>query len=289
MSDVADMLGIAGKATTSVTDEALKIMGDKAKVTTGKPMKKPKGMSREVFDLLGKDGLLPSTQGNVVAPNFKNKRANALKGKWIWTAITSSARQRNDPVFFHWIKADHSYSDYPYASFNVKLDTFDYSEEEYNSLLAKDLQWTKADTDELIAVCHRYDMRWAIIADRIELSTHHSVEDMQERYYFVRAAIRARRGEAGASTSTATTNGAEELVSGYNVERERKRRRAQDMVFKKSVFLSVYVHRFNLMYLAYRYMWSQFRTKEDEQEELQLREELKLIDAAIKKNKKVCY
>lgn len=229
MSDVADMLGIAGKAALSVTDEAMKIMGDKAK-GSGKPGKKPKGMSREVFDLLGKDGIMPSTQGNAVVPNFKNKRVNALKGKWIWTAVTSSARQRNDPVFFHWIKADQSYADYPYASFNVQLDLFDYTEEEYHEFLAIDTNWTKTDTDELVAICHRYDMRWPIIADRIELSTYHSVEDMQDRYYHVRAVIRAKRGEAGASASM---GGEEEIVSGYDLERERKRRRAQDMVFKK--------------------------------------------------------
>lgn len=227
MSDVADMLGIAGKATTSVTDEALKIMGDKAKTTTGKPTKKPKGMSREVFDLLGKDGLVSATQGNVVAPNFKNKRVNAMKGKWIWTAIHSSARNHNDPVFFHWIKAEQSYSDYPYASFNVKFDTFEYTDAEYASFLHDEANWSKADTDELVSTCHRYDMRWAIIADRVELSAHHSVEDMQERYYYVRAAVWSKRGDPAGSSAN------EEVVSGYDAARERKRRRAQDMVFKK--------------------------------------------------------
>ena len=56
---------------------------------------KPKGMSREVFGLLGKDGLNPAV---VPAPpltsQFKKKWNAATKGKWIWTKIVPfSARK----------------------------------------------------------------------------------------------------------------------------------------------------------------------------------------------------
>lgn len=44
---------------------------------------------------------------------------------------------------------------------------------------------------------------------------------------------------------------------------------------------------FYLFFVHFIVLFSRYRTKEDELEELQLREELKLIDAAIKKNKKV--
>lgn len=203
----------------------MKIMSEKVKV---KGAKKPKGMSREVYDLLGKDGLVPAVQGNVAVPSFKNKRTNALKGKWIWTSINSSARSHNPPVFYHWIKAEQSYVDYPYASFNVKLDTFQYTDEEYEKFLNEDASWSKADTDELVRVCHQYDLRWPIIGDRIDLSVPKAVEDMQERYYFVRAVVQAKRLEqANPSTTPAT------VASGFNVQQERKRRRAQDMLFKK--------------------------------------------------------
>jgi DNA methyltransferase 1-associated protein 1 len=231
MSDIADMLGIANKAPSGnvASEEAMKIMGEKAKIVKGG--KKPKGMSREVFDLLGKDGLVPAIQGNVVAPNFKSKRVNALKGKWVWTPITSSARQNNQPAFFHWIKADQTYVDYPYASFNVKFDAFQYTDEEYEKYLSSDLSWSRADTDELIQVCHRFDMRWPVISDRIELSTPRAVEDMQERYYSVRAAVQAKRMEL--VTAPQAHSGGALTSSGFNVEQERKRRRAQDMLFKK--------------------------------------------------------
>mmetsp|Transcript_103772 Transcript_103772/g.203503 ORF Transcript_103772/g.203503 Transcript_103772/m.203503 type:complete len:560 (+) Transcript_103772:51-1730(+) len=254
MSDVADMLGLSAKPSSGnlASEEAQKIMGEKAKT---KGIKKPKGMSREVYDLLGKDGLAPATQANVIAPSFKNKRSNALKGKWVWTHINSSARQNNQPVFFHWIRAEQTYVDYPYASFNVKLDTFSYTDEEYEENLNDDMNWSKEDTDILVNTCHQYDLRWPVISDRVSLSTPRAVEDMQDRYYSVRATLLAKRQEqAGIASAVAA------VPTAFNVAQERKRRRAQDMLFKK--------------------------TKEDEAEESQLREELKIIDAALKKNKK---
>lgn len=227
MSDVADMLGLSAKGPApTASEEALKIMGDKAKMT--KPAKKPKGMSREVYDLLGKDGLVPSIQGNVTAPNFKNKRLNAMKGKWVWTPITSSARQNNLPVFFHWIKAEQTHVDYPYATFNAKFDSFEYTDEEYSLYLVSE-SWSKEDTDALVAVCHQFDMRWAIIADRIELNVGRPVEEMQARYYTVRATLKSKRS---AGEVLVKTEG-EVVHSGFNVEQERKRRHAQDMLFKK--------------------------------------------------------
>ena len=232
MSDVADMLGLSAKAgAPSASEEAAKIMGDKAKNLGSKTGKKPKGMSREVFDLLGKDGLVPSVQGNVAVPNFKNKRVNALKGKWVWTHITSSARQNNQPVFFHWIKADQTYSDYPYAAFNSKFSSFEYSDEEYNAVLV-DGSWSRADTDELVSVCHQFDMRWPVIADRIELSIPRPVEEMQARYYAVRMILKTKREQQLTGTAAVKTEG-EVISSGFNLEQERKRRHAQDMLFKK--------------------------------------------------------
>jgi hypothetical protein len=47
---------------------------------------KPKGMSREVFGLLGKDGLAPAIypSGLTMSKNekYKSKWVHSLKGKW---------------------------------------------------------------------------------------------------------------------------------------------------------------------------------------------------------------
>ena len=198
-------------------------------------------MKREVFDLLGADTLVSSIQGNAIAPNFKSRRLNLLRGKWLWTPIHNSARACNDAVFFHWSKADLNNSDYPYAKFNVKLDELVYSDEEYTSLLT-DAHWTRADTDQLISCCHKYDLRWPVVHDRILLSCPRSVEDMQSRYYFVRAVLRKYRSMATSQDATsgssaahaATVNSCLKSISiGFDMELERKRRRVHDFMFRR--------------------------------------------------------
>jgi len=199
-------------------------------------------MKREVFDLLGADSLVSSIQGNAIAPNFKNKRLNLLRGKWLWTPIHNSARACNDAVFFHWSKADlNNNSDYPYAKFNVKLDELVYSDEEYTSLLT-DVLWTRADTDQLISCCHKYELRWPVIHDRIILSTPRSIEDLQSRYYFVRAVLRKYRSMVashdaigGSVVNAAVIDSCLKSISsiGFDMELERKRRRVHDFMFRR--------------------------------------------------------
>ncbi len=91
MGDVADILGF-NKQPTSGSGSAIldEINAKTIAPNDKKKVAKPKGMSREVFSLLGKDGLTPSIQSNsMVASNaFKTKWTNSLKGKWIWAPIT---------------------------------------------------------------------------------------------------------------------------------------------------------------------------------------------------------
>ncbi len=55
--------------------------------------------------------------------------------QWAWKSFTSSAR--NDSAnFFHWVRANIEYADYPYARFDVHLDPLTYTDEEYEKYLA---------------------------------------------------------------------------------------------------------------------------------------------------------
>ena len=83
MSDAADILGIQ----RTVSDEASKFLQGENKTKLKKVVSKPKGMSREVFSLLGKDGLAPAVQPNSLGPILKTKWKNSLKGKWLWAPI----------------------------------------------------------------------------------------------------------------------------------------------------------------------------------------------------------
>jgi hypothetical protein len=91
--DVVDILGISRP---SGPDETSKLLLDNdsnaSKKVNKKSMNKPKGMSRELFALMGPDGITPSiqtNQGNL----FKEKRQHAMRGKWIWSSFRNSARR----------------------------------------------------------------------------------------------------------------------------------------------------------------------------------------------------
>ena len=99
MGDAADLLGIQKTNKTSNNDP-LSIMSGVDKHSSQKldKKKKPKGMSREVFNLMGADGLAPSIQTNVdvKVSGFKNKRQSNTQGKWVWAEYHSSARRYLD-------------------------------------------------------------------------------------------------------------------------------------------------------------------------------------------------
>jgi hypothetical protein len=87
MGDVADILGLESQK----QDEVSKLLNEKTR-TASKSKVKPKGVSRELYALMGEGGLAPSIQtntGNV----FKDKRQRSLQGKWVWAPFTNPARR----------------------------------------------------------------------------------------------------------------------------------------------------------------------------------------------------
>jgi DNA methyltransferase 1-associated protein 1 len=132
MGDVADILGMAPKTVLSAAEEAARLMNDKVKVNN--KVKKPKGMSREVFSLLskGKDSIIPAVQTNKITAyaGLQKKRTSGVRGKWSWAPFKNSARTDALEIC-HWVRSDINHSDYPYAKFNIKLDYVVYSDEEY--------------------------------------------------------------------------------------------------------------------------------------------------------------
>lgn len=48
--------------------------------------------------------------------------------------------------------------------------------------------WTRAETDHLFDLCHRFDLRFIVIHDRYDTNkfpTGRTIEDLKQRYYFV--------------------------------------------------------------------------------------------------------
>eukprot|EP01031_Cornospumella_fuschlensis_P039718 gene39718-48359_t len=131
MSDVADMLGISKPTSKNPIDNILNPQVNERAAAIKAAKKKPKGMKREVFDLLGPDGLVPVAQPAPLSSGFKSKRQSGLKGKWNFAAIVNSARSDGLTALHHWVKADMSFTDYPYAKFNTHIDSVQYTDAEY--------------------------------------------------------------------------------------------------------------------------------------------------------------
>ena len=102
-------------------------------------------------------------------------------------------------VLHHWQKKGVEFAEYPYARFNTKLERVTYTDDEYERLLA-DRHWTRSDTDYLINLCHRLDLRWPIILDRYAPVPPRPLEQLQRRYYHCAHALardRYRRSRGG--------------------------------------------------------------------------------------------
>lgn len=65
-----------------------------------------------------------------------------------------------------------------------------YSESEYNQYL-KSEDWSQAETDHLMDLCQRFDLRFIVIHDRWDRAAfqNRSVEDLKERYYGICATL----------------------------------------------------------------------------------------------------
>lgn len=142
--------------------------------------------------------------------------------KWVWAPFTNPARKDN-AVFHHWKRASDETKEYPFAQFNKVLCIFfnahstvsktlqqgcvksrcnkdifnfqqvsipSYSESEYNQYL-KSEDWSQAETDHLMDLCQRFDLRFIVIHDRWDRAAFRdrSVEDLKERYYGICATL----------------------------------------------------------------------------------------------------
>jgi DNA methyltransferase 1-associated protein 1 len=172
MGDVADILGGARRPQLSegealLMDGGLKTGGGGAGANKGK--RKPAGMSREVFNLIGKEGMAPAVVSKK-AVGLKDKREGTARTRWVFTTFRNSARKDQEKldqmqqqgqgggageeeakeggasgttaaaagqVFYHWVKAATDYPDYPFARFNVQTPPVEFTEEEYKAYLAQ--------------------------------------------------------------------------------------------------------------------------------------------------------
>ncbi|KAL3922116.1 MAG: hypothetical protein SGILL_002375 [Bacillariaceae sp.] len=242
---------------------------------------------------------------------------------WTWAPFLSSSRT-DGATFNHWVRANVEYTDYPYAKFDIHLDPVIYTVEEYQDYL-QDKNWTKSETDKLMELSRTFELRWPVIYDRWydhSLTTTNSsetetpafkLEDLQARYYGVAAKLSQARiaQEAAQEVQTLSAAAATTAQQASAATEPRKKEELQnsteslvlEAAAARSLATSSTQHQplinhlgtgannkiFDLSHERERRqhidrLWH--RSKEDEKEELELRKELRVVEAQLRKLKK---
>jgi DNA methyltransferase 1-associated protein 1 len=228
---------------------------------------------------------------------------------WIWAPFASSAR--NDGLqLHHWVRNHVEYPDYPYARFNIHLDAVVVGDAtEYRTLL-HDPDWGASETEQLLELARRYELRWPVIYDRWmeECSgyaestvTLRNIEDLQYRYYTVAAILLQHRisVEANAEAQAlaarhAHTTDERTTMDSLLIETAAARAlattdpRHQPLLHNPGTGASNKIvfdlHAERQRRKQWQALWQ--RTKEEELEEAELRKELKQVEIQLRKLKK---
>ena len=219
MGDVSEILGLSGAPKES---ELSRILGP-AKPAKQSIPKKPKGVNREVFGLLGQESIVPALQTLPAGTSFKAKRST--KGGWVQGEIFNCEADRLRPQLKHWVKSELANCEYPYLKFDVKSEKVSFTEDEYNAVLKSD-KWTVSESEYLLDLCQTYDLRWPVIADRYSLQPFRRLEELQDRYYNIVAKLSALRDGHDCSS-------ADNANPYFNVDVEKARRIQQELLFYK--------------------------------------------------------
>ena len=185
------------------------------------------------------------------------------------------------------------FAEYPYARFNTKLERVTYTDDEYERLLA-DRHWTRSDTDYLINLCHRLDLRWPVILDRYAPVPPRPLEQLQRRYYHCAHALardRYRRSRGGRLESEGGVPAYVDQSQALGISsRTRGARRPTSKSLRWTPTMIVHDHgdhdvayeekRRRQAHVAY------CRTRAEEAEERRLRDELKAVELESRRLKR---
>ena len=231
------------------------------------PPKRPEGISRELYALLCGDGNDPAPimTSDVMPGGYKQVKAKLGLRKvrqWKWMEFINPAR-KDGCRLYHWRRIADAGKEYPFSKFNKSVVVQEYTNEEYIQFLQNE-NWTKAETDHLIDLCKRFDLRFIIIQDRWNreaFSTPRSVEDLKERYYSIcNLLAKAKAPATVPSISGVPTKNNDPKLRAYDADHERRR---------KEQLIKLYD-----------------RTPEQIEEEQNLHEELRKIEAKRKEREK---
>ncbi|KAF9464376.1 hypothetical protein BDZ94DRAFT_1256299 [Collybia nuda] len=198
------------------------------KKSTAQSTRKPEGISRELYSLIGPSA--PSLAAQLAKPRLKQKPnlGGGGKVKWEYRPFKNSGR-KDSLELKHWVKASTPLdTEYPFAKYNVQSTVYTYSQDDYTRFL-EDKDWTKEETDYLFSVVQEYDARWYIIHDRYTyprsgFTEPRELEDLKDRYYSVCRKLVRNRSWPGDDASRA------QLISSFQFDKERELTRKKYLV-----------------------------------------------------------
>ena len=185
-----------------------------------------------------------SSAGRVVAPLAPSRLVIPSTGeaqRWVNAPIRSSARRaatglsHDDVDLLHWVKAKGE-ADYRFSRFHRHIKLRQYTGEQYDAHLI-DPDWTRQETDALMALCAQLDLRFVVVADRYNdgaASAHggreRSVEELKGRYYGVQCKLLQLQNASDPELRKHPL-----FTSSYDEEYERKRKEQLALLYKRRV------------------------------------------------------
>lgn len=263
-NDVRDVLNLP-------TDGLAPRPSKKQKVTV--PKSSLKGLAREVQNLGGDTPIAIVPEVSL----YKKRRLANRKpaAKWELRPFKNSARQEGSLILKHWRRKTEAepgpangdandgekktgeataengeptgpkapeIEDSAFAKFDVKVQLWEYNDEQYNAKLQSD-EWTKDETDYLMQLVKDFDIRWPLIWDRYEYSPKppedvdmngantavvpvpkpRTMEDLKARYYEVQ--VKIMEVQKPMKYMTQAEWDLHNIMLSFNPEQERQRKR----------------------------------------------------------------
>jgi DNA methyltransferase 1-associated protein 1 len=176
MADLKDILGLERKAADAKNGKAGKLA-----------VKRPEGVSRELWNLQTEQAqeeiradAIPSIVPTMGPGAAVRDREPSRSGRWEWAEFHNAARTDGFRLS-HWVRTSDKGKDYMFARFNKSAKVPTYTDEEYEQYGLADPNWSKPETDQLMELARRFDLRFVVMADRMPGSR--SCEQLKERFY----------------------------------------------------------------------------------------------------------
>lgn len=266
MGDVRDILQVNPGATAPSMTGKKK---SSAAAAAAAAAKKPKNMSRELFNLQ-QHSTTPETMeveeqevGAVSLRKFKIDPSVKARA-WEWARFQNSARRSEDKdPLKHWSRRDIAVEDYPFCRFNKPCYVVAYTVEEHSQYVTEfPDQWTREDDFILLQLCKRFDCRWPVISDRFPV-TRSTLQCRTRYFYLAKLAVQHN-------------------VKNFTAEEERDPKLTFDCrAAIKSFNPMVGLHEEKFAALDRLF----FQTQEDQRTEEELLKGMKLVEDEIKKLK----